>query len=190
MAPAALAGIARRGPFEATAETGCGGSTIVLSNASKHHTVFAIEGENRTISALRHHADLLLERVEFVEGESKDTVPVHRFRSSLDLVLLDGPHAYPWPQVEFAYLYPHLKVGGWLVLDDLQIRSVFELFEFLKHEPEVALEEVVVRTAFFRRTGVEQRGPDGWQLQGINRSPVWRYSWRDRLRDLIRGRRR
>lgn len=40
MAPAALAGIERRGPFQFSAETGCGGSTIVLSQISGQHTVF------------------------------------------------------------------------------------------------------------------------------------------------------
>lgn len=185
MAPAALASIGRRGPFEATAETGCGGSTIVLSQVSKHHTVFAIEGENRTITALREHEDLERDRVEFVVGESKDTVPGHRFSGLLDLVLLDGPHAYPWPQLEFGYLYPKVRAGGWLVLDDLQIRSVYELFEFLRQEPEWVLEEVAVRTAFFRRLRVAQRGPDGWEFQGMNRSTIWRYSWRDKLRRLI-----
>src|SRR4051794_23605653 len=88
MAPVALAAILKRGPFRNSAETGCGGSTIVLSQASARHTAFAIEGENRTISALRAHADLRCEAVTFVEGESRDTVPSHRFVESLDFILL------------------------------------------------------------------------------------------------------
>src|SRR6185503_11857536 len=98
MAPAALRAIAERsGPelFANTAETGCGGSTIVLSNLSRHHTVFAIEGEYGTIRSLRRRDDLIRDRVVFVEGETKDTVPGYRFQEPLDLVLLDGPHAYP-----------------------------------------------------------------------------------------------
>jgi hypothetical protein len=50
MAPAALEALAKRGPFQFSAETGCGGSTIVLSHVSKHHTAFAIEGADRTIT--------------------------------------------------------------------------------------------------------------------------------------------
>ena len=49
----------------------------------------------------------------------------------VDLVLLDGPHAYPLPQIEFAYLFPRIRTGGWLALDDIQIPSVYELFRFL-----------------------------------------------------------
>ena len=52
MAPAALSAILQRGPFQSSVETGCGGSTIVLSHASDHHIAFAIEGEDRTITEL------------------------------------------------------------------------------------------------------------------------------------------
>src|SRR6185437_2459303 len=132
MAPAALHGLVRRGPFAASCETGCGGSTIVLSHLSKRHVAFAIEGENRTITGLRDHPDLRGEAVAFVEGESRVTIPAYSFAGLLDLALLDGPHAYPLPQVEFAYLFPRLRMGGWLVLDDIQIPSVHELFRFLR----------------------------------------------------------
>ncbi len=84
------------------------------------------------------------------------------------------------------HLFPHLKPGGWLVLDDLQIPSVHELFRFLRQEPTVGLDEIAGRTAFFRKTAqVQPEGPDGWWLQGINRRLVWRYSWRDRVRRLL-----
>jgi hypothetical protein len=188
MAPAALEGILRRGPFGLSAETGCGGSTIILSHASERHVAFAIEGGSRTITGLRGHGDLRAENVTFVEGETRETLPGYRFENPLDLVLLDGPHAYPLPQFEFACLFPHIRRGGWLVLDDIQIPSVYELFRFLKSESAVVLEEVAVRTAFFRRLEAVESGPDGWELQGMNRRTVLRYSWRDRLRRAL-GRR-
>jgi len=185
MSPKALSAILKRGPFQCSAETGCGGSTIVLSHASDRHTAFAIEGEDRTITLLRTHGDLCAERVIFVEGETKVTVPQYRFEDELGLVLLDGPHAYPLPQIEIAYLLPWIRLGGWLVVDDIQIPSVHEVFDFLRKESSVELEEVAVRTAFFRRVGVTEHGPDGWALQGINRRTILRYSWRDRLRRLV-----
>jgi precorrin-6B methylase 2 len=185
MSPMALSAILNRGPFRSTAETGCGGSTIVLSHASDRHTAFAIDGKDRTISELRKQSDLRTGKVTFVEGETKDTLPAYRFEGELDLVLLDGPHAYPLPQIEFAYLFPWIRLGGWLVVDDIQIPSVYEIFDFLRKEPPVVLEEVVVRTAFFRRTGAAEHSPDGWARQGINRHAVLRYSWRDRLRTLL-----
>jgi precorrin-6B methylase 2 len=185
MAPAALSGLLQRGPFRSSVETGCGGSTIVLSHASDRHIAFAIEGEDRTITELRKQGDLRAANVIFVEGETRATLPGYPFPGELDLVLLDGPHAYPLPQIEYAYLFPRIRLGGWLVLDDIQIPSVYELFHFLKQEPSVALEEVAVRTAFFRRVGTAEHGPDGWALQRMNRRLRLRYSWRDRLRRLL-----
>ncbi len=70
-------------------------------------------------------------------------------------------------------------------MDDIQIPSVYELFRFLEQNSSVVLEEVVVRTAFFRRVSVPEHGPDGWSLQGMNRHTILRYSWRDRLRRLL-----
>jgi precorrin-6B methylase 2 len=185
MSQAALAGILRRGPFRSSAETGCGGSTIVLSHASERHVAFAIEGEDRTITELRRQSDLIAANVIFVEGETRNTLPRYAFEGEFDLVLLDGPHAYPLPQVEFACLYPRIRLGGWLVLDDIQIPSVYELFRFLEKESSFVLEEVAVRTAFFRRVSAAEYGPDGWALQGMNRHTILRYSWRDRLRRFL-----
>ena len=185
MAPAALESIAKRGPFQFTAETGCGGSTIVLSHISIHHTVFALEGTERTITGLRNFTDFQSSKVLFVEGETKQTIPGHFFPNQLDLVLLDGPHAYPLPQLEFTYLCPHVRVGGWIVLDDIQIPSVYDLFQFMRSESSFAREEVAVRTAFFRKTAESNAEPDGWQKQGINRRGILRYSWRDQLRRLL-----
>ena len=71
------------------------------------------------------------------------------------------------------------------MLDDVQIPSVHELFQFLKAEPGMVLEEVVVRTAFFRKTRTAEHSPDGWTLQGMNRRAILRYSWRDRLRRIL-----
>lgn len=188
MAPRALEAICRRGPFHASAETGCGGSTIVLSHISQKHTAFAIEGEWKTISSLRLSADLSGQDVTFVEGESRHTLPRYLFSEPIQLALLDGPHAYPQPQMEFLYLFQNLEPGGWLVLDDIQIRSVHELFSFLKGERLVLLDEVAGRTAFFRKTDATILGPDGWQQQRYNHWPVLRWCWRDVLRRWLRGR--
>jgi hypothetical protein len=185
MAPSALEGLVKRGPYQSSVETGCGGSTIVLSHLSEHHIAFAIDGADRTIASLRQHGDFRAGTVVFVEGETKRTLPVHPFDGPLDLALLDGPHAYPLPQLEFVYLFPHIRVGGWVVLDDLQIPSVYQLFDFLRRESAVVLEEVTVRTAFFRKISEGEWGPDDWRRQGMNRHGILRYSWRNSLRRIL-----
>src|SRR5260370_14306627 len=164
MAPAALAAMLRRGPFESTAETGCGGSTIVLSHASQRRTAFQAG------------------RVTFVEGESKDTLPGYLFEGPLDLVLLDGPNAYPLHKSN-SHICSHGSgpAGSWSSTI-FQIPSVHELADFLRKESSVAMEEMVVRTAFFKRVHVLEPRPDRWTAQGMNRRTIWRDSWRDRLR--------
>ena len=64
------------------------------------------------MSVLREHPSLRPETITFIEGETNDTLPGFQFDAELDLVLLDGPHAYPLPQLEFEYLFPRLKAGG------------------------------------------------------------------------------
>jgi hypothetical protein len=48
--------------------------------------------------------------------------------------LLDGEHAFPIPQIDFYYLARSLKVGGVLIVDDIDIWSCKILHEFLYWE--------------------------------------------------------
>jgi predicted O-methyltransferase YrrM len=156
-----------------SAETGTGKSTLLLSHLSVHHTVFTIDdtGAGDSLAGVRRSGLLRRETVEFVIGPTQQTLPGHRFREPLDLVLIDGPHAFPYPQLEYHSLYPHLARGALLVLDDIHIRAVNDLFRFLRADPMFALERVVRRTAFFRRTDAPtfDATGDGWWLQPYNR---------------------
>ncbi|MFN3326562.1 MAG: hypothetical protein ACK5AZ_23950 [Bryobacteraceae bacterium] len=49
--------------------------------------------------------------VRIVEGPSQQTPPRHCFDHPFQLVLLDGTHAYPFPDLEYYFLYPHLETG-------------------------------------------------------------------------------
>ena len=77
------------------------------------------------------------------------------------LVLLDGPHGYPFPQLEYWAVYRHIRPGGLLVVDDIHIPTIWQLFEFLREEPMFELLEVVLNTAFFRRTTAPTLNPYG-----------------------------
>jgi len=166
----------------ATAETGCGASTVVFAEYSASHTVFAFN-EFDVFDKVRAVG------VEFVEGPTQRTLPQHRFQTPLDAVLLDGPHAYPFPELEYFHFYPHIREGGLLMLDDIQIPTVHRLFDFVRQDAMWELETVVHRTAFLRRSGaaVFPNDADGWERQRFNRSELWRYTWRDRLRRLVKG---
>jgi hypothetical protein len=194
------------GPIARSAETGTGRTTLLLSHHSRRHVVFSADDAGRGDSLASVRASRLLcgERTEFVIGPTQRTLPVWRPDGPLQVVLLDGPHGFPFPQLEYYFLYPHLAAGGLLVLDDIQIRAVNDLFRFLRTDPMFALVEVVHTTAFFRRTDAPTFDPlgDGWWRQPYNvrvlpplagLSPLRALrslvplAWRDRLSTLRRG---
>src|SRR5262249_25768658 len=93
--------------------------------------------------------------------------PAHTFDGPFDVVLLDGPHGYPFPDLEYYYFYPHVKPGGLLLIDDIQIPTIRALYEFVREDEMFELLEIVEYTAFFRRTPAPlfTRALDGWWPQ-------------------------
>ncbi len=181
MSPAALVALAkylqdRR--ISHSVETGAGASTLIFSRLSTHHTVFTVDTD-ASMSAVRSHPFLQRAATEFVEGPTQKTLPRHAFEFPLQAVLLDGPHAYPFPDLEYFYLYPHLEENGILVIDDIHIPTIQNLFRFLCREDMFRLLEVCGKTAFFARTACPTFDPwaDGWWLQRFNQRTLWRYSW-------------
>lgn len=149
-------------------ETGCGRTTLVLSHISSHHTVFSKDiGESQ--SRVRNSPLLNSDAVEFIEGASQINVPKHRF-PRLQCAILDGPHAYPFPELEYYYVYPFLDPGALLVIDDICIPTIHRMYEVLKEDPMWRLESVVINTAFLRRTDAPTFDPhgEGWNLQPFN----------------------
>jgi predicted O-methyltransferase YrrM len=162
---------------ENTAETGCGKSTLALSHASKRHVVFAIDvppgedPETHSLNKVRNSPLLRKGVCEFVIGATQQTLPVFHFDREFDLVFLDGPHGYPFPDLEYFYFYPHIKAGGWLVIDDIQIPSVANMLDVLRRDDMYSLDRVLRTTAFLRRTKAATFSPfcDGWWEQGYNK---------------------
>jgi Methyltransferase domain len=168
------------GPLEAIAritggrirrsiETGAGKTTLLLSHLSEHHTVFAVDVGN-SVTVTRDSGLLDRSRVHLIEGPSQRTLLAHEFVEPLDFVLLDGPHGYPFPELEYWAVYRHIAPGGVLVIDDIHIPTIRRLYEFLCEEPMFSLVEVAHCTAFFRRTNEPTFDPycDGWYLQPYN----------------------
>lgn len=190
LSPKVLQGIVKHvgaTPIRHSAETGCGGSTLLLSHLSEQHTVFAIDDANKSIARVHNSLLFNADTTTFVEGPTQTTLPVHRFSHKLQLALLDGPHAFPFPHLEYYCLYPHLEKDALLIVDDIHIRSSNDLFRFLKADDMFALVDVIDRTAFFRRTAAPVFDPldDGWQLQAYNRNLLFEFVWREALRRAI-----
>jgi predicted O-methyltransferase YrrM len=121
-------------PNSRTLETGAGCSTLVFAILSDKHT--AITPSEREIQRIRAYAEsnaICLKSVEFIAQPSERYLPLCD-KTDLDLVLLDGKHAFPWPIVDWFYTADRLRKGGILLLDDAQLKPVAVLAEFLAVE--------------------------------------------------------
>ncbi len=154
--------VCRRGPAK---------SSLLLSHLSSDHHVFAVDGGGG-LSQVRESPLLRNENVTFVEGPTQITLPQYRFPQKLQMVLIDGPHGYPFPDLEYYYFYPLIEPGGLLLIDDLPFPSIARMFEIIRADDIFELLEVVEdKLAIFGRTNapiVDPQG-DGWWLQGYNR---------------------
>jgi hypothetical protein len=175
--PAAFEAIVRHAEkrtIHHSAETGSGGSTILFSHLSHHHLVFSIDADSGSLVNVRSSPFLRPNVVEFIEGRTQLTLPTYRIMDKLQLVLIDGPHGYPFPDLEYYYLYPHLEPGALLIIDDIQIKTIHNMFEFLRSDAMYRLDEVVSNTAFFTRTDAPTFCAigDSWWEQRYNQSPI------------------
>lgn len=184
--------------LHASAETGCGKSTILLSNLSRHHTVFCLDGQtpdgNASFDFFQGCPLTRAENLELVLGPTQATLPRYRHTRRYELVLLDGPHGWPFPELEYYFFYPHIESGGLLVVDDCHIPTIGRLADVLAEDPMWELEGFVSKTGVFRRTDAPLFDPfgDGWWEQTYNRrriSPQRRFYLgdrppRDRVSDL------
>ncbi|MEZ2320221.1 MAG: glycosyltransferase [Microcoleus sp.] len=167
----AIANYAKDHPINNSVETGCGVSTILLSNISKiNHKCFALpRGDLDTVksSPLLNKAT-----IEFIEGPTQKNLPHHNFSEKLQLALIDGAHGYPFPEIDYYFIYPYLDQGALLIIDDIWIPTIQNLYLFLKEDEMFELLEVIGnRTALFRRTNAALLDPygDGWWVQNYNK---------------------
>jgi methyltransferase family protein len=125
-----LAGDAR------TLETGCGVSTVLFTKWSAEHTcVVPSEDEAEQCAAYLDDHGIDRTHVSFAVGFSDEVLP-RLEPSPLDLILVDGSHAFPAPIIDWYYAGSRLTAGGVAVIDDLQLPSVrLGLSRFLEQDP-------------------------------------------------------
>src|SRR5262249_28039098 len=124
-------------PLNWTMETGCGKTTILLSNLSTRHYTFAYDDrqyENSSVAYVSNCPFYNAERTTPEFGPTQETLPNFKFEQPIDAALLDGPHAYPFPELEYYYVYPRLRTGSLLVVDDIHIPTINRLHTFLAED--------------------------------------------------------
>ena len=81
------------------------------------------------------------ENLTFRIGSSADVLRDWEPRQ-LDLVLVDGAHAFPYPTLDWWFLAPHLKIGGLMLLDDAYMPPVAAVVDHVRQ-----LERLAARAA-------------------------------------------
>jgi hypothetical protein len=166
--------------IENSAETGCGKSTILLSNYSQKHTIFTQDdrhlGEQSSMNFFLNCPLTKTDRLSYVLGPTQRTLPEYKKHQRYDLALIDGPHGYPYPEMEYYHLYPYIKPNGVLILDDLEIPTIARLADFIAEDDMFEVAALISVTAIFRRTDAPLFDPtgDGWWTQKYNRRRVSR----------------
>lgn len=151
-------------------ETGCGYSTVVLAAAGCDLvTVAPSPHERRAIAAWCGDAGISLERTRWEEATSETTLPGLGL-GPLDLVLIDGAHAFPIPFVDWLYGAGALRPGGIVVVDDVNLPAPGMLRDFLVTDrPRWRVHAEIGNCVMFRRIGdAPLVGPGDWQDQAWN----------------------
>jgi methyltransferase family protein len=123
-------------PGSQTLETGLGISTLLFGLWGANHT--CVVGDQGEVDRLVAHAEarkIDLGKVRFEVGRSDDVLPALE-GPPLDLVLVDGSHAFPLAIIDWYYAAGRLRAGGLVVLDDMQLTQVsLGLRRFLGRDP-------------------------------------------------------
>jgi len=154
-------------------ETGCGASTILFSKYSERHTVYTYDDkaeENSSVKFALEYPEFGNDRVQWVFGPTQRTVFSHPLEQDADLILIDGPHGYPFPELEYYAFYKRLRPGGILIIDDIHIPTIYNLYKFLSQDDSFYSHGRTATTAFFQRSNAPAFDMEGdeWEFQRYN----------------------
>jgi predicted O-methyltransferase YrrM len=165
----------RAGPDSRTLEVGAGLSTLVFTVAGARHTAITPSQEEAD-KVLRYCATngIATERLEFIIEPSQTALPKINTSNAIDLALIDGSHGFPIPFLDWYYINEILRVGGLLLIDDVEIWTGRVLRDFLRSEPEwTHLGDLGHgRTAIFRKDRPAIVKEWCWQPYVVSRSDL------------------
>jgi Methyltransferase domain len=126
-------------PLRHSAETGSGKTTVLLSQLADHHLSFTMDetiafGDKSNLQFVKQCPLFRANKTTIVIGPTQRTLPNHKFTDLIDLALIDGAHGYPFPELDYYFLYPHLRAGAVLIVDDILIPTIGRMAEFLAED--------------------------------------------------------
>jgi hypothetical protein len=123
-------------PGSRTLETGLGVSTALFASWGTEH--ICVVHSQQEVDAIRAYFDdrnLSNAHVRYCVGSSDQVLPSLEL-PELDLVFIDGSHAFPLPIIDWYYGCGALRRGGLLILDDTNLKGVtLGLGTFLEKDP-------------------------------------------------------
>jgi Methyltransferase domain len=119
-------------------ETGAGLSTLLFLALGVTHitSVDPTEGLRDRLLAEAVSRGIDVSPLEYLEERSELALPgLLEEKREYDLCLIDGSHAWPTVFVDFCYANACLRRSGVVLLDDVQLHSVRQLFLLLAAQP-------------------------------------------------------
>src|SRR6185437_13949823 len=98
-------------------EVGAGKSTLVFALSKADH--ISITPAANEVAEIKHFAQqeaMPIDSVLFITEPSEHFLPRCEIKE-LDLVLIDGKHAFPWPILDWFFTADRLQKGGIMLLD-------------------------------------------------------------------------
>lgn len=118
-----------------TLETGAGCSTLVFAlRGCRHIAVTPSQSEIKLMEEYAAQQGISLSNLQLVQEPSESYLP-RCTMDGFDLILLDGKHAFPWPMIDWFFTADRLRRGGLMIIDDVRLRSVAILAEFMRIDP-------------------------------------------------------
>jgi predicted O-methyltransferase YrrM len=140
-----------------TLETGSGHTTVAFAALAAHHiSINPNSIECDLIKGYMQKYNIPLDRVEFLNESSDAALIKLDINESIDVAFIDGCHGFPFPLLDWHYIDLHLKEGGILGVDDIEIPAVEVLCNFLRKNGTYSLEYRVGITEFYRKLTSEK----------------------------------
>lgn len=132
-------------------ETGAGLSTILFAMAGcDHTTICPCRDEPEAILAYLSEKSISATKLNFITDISENALP-HLKGPLLDFVLIDGRHGLPQPWIDFYYTARCLKVGGIMLVDDINLYSCHELTDYMRNSADWKLDHEFTSTLAFKK---------------------------------------
>jgi len=156
-----------------TLETGSGHTTIALAALSKHHICITPDkAGTELVTQYMETVGIPRDKVTFIEQSSELALPLLSLEEKLDFAYVDGCHGYPFPALDWHFIDRHLKIGGHIAFDNVELPSVRYHCDFLDANRSYSLDKKLVfdrwggyQVNIYRKEKDEQRE---WVFQAFN----------------------